>query len=167
MSQCPPCNCSPLLDCSDSAYSVAGNTMGILTFVYAVAATLWIYISRVRSADAEQRKLLDTAYANYVRWKLRINEYEDVLKAGGEIGGDFRALLQHRFNTGGDAMTRLDMALDYDPDHSAAKRTRQKGKFVVTQRELHELLMAASHATDDVSSLLDGITQEYVFLSSP
>jgi hypothetical protein len=160
MSQCPPCNCNPRLDCSDSAYSTAGNTMGILTFVYAVLATLWIYLSRIRSADAEQRKLLDTAYANYVRWKLMINEYEDVLKAGGEIGGDFQILLRHRFETGGEAMRRLNMALDYDPDHGRAKRTRQKGKFVLTQRELHELLVAASHATDDVSVLLDGITQE-------
>ncbi|OCT53161.1 hypothetical protein CLCR_09474 [Cladophialophora carrionii] len=162
MSQCPPCNCNchPQLDCSDSAFSTAGNTMGILTFVYAVLATAWIYISRIRSADAEQRKLMDTAYANYVRWKLMINEYEDVLKAGGDIGGDFKILLQHRFDTGGEAMKRLDLALDYDPTSGVATRTRQKGKFVLAQRELHELLVAASHATDDVSVLLDGITQE-------
>jgi hypothetical protein len=51
--------------------------MGILTFVYAVLATLWLYVSRIRSADAEQKKLMDTAYASYVRWKLMINEYED------------------------------------------------------------------------------------------
>ena len=134
--------------------------MGILTFVYAVLATVWIYVSRIRSADVEQRKLLNTAYATYVRWKLMINEYEDVQKAGGEISGDFRLLLQHRFDTGGEAMRRLDMALDYDPSHGVAKRTRQKGKFVLTQKELHELLEAALHATDDVSVLLDGITQE-------
>lgn len=160
MSQCPPCNCNPQLDCSDSPYSTAGNTMGILTFVYAVLATIWIYVSRIRSADAEQRKLLDTAYANYVRWKLMINEYEDVLKAGGEISGDFKILLQHRFETGGEAMTRLNMALNYEPSSGVTTRTRQKGKFVITQRELHELLLSASHATDDVSVLLDGITQE-------
>ncbi|EXJ63788.1 hypothetical protein A1O7_00123 [Cladophialophora yegresii CBS 114405] len=162
MSQCPPCNCNcnPQLDCSDSAYSTAGNTMGILTFVYAVLATAWIYVSRIRSADAEQRKLMDTAYANYVRWKLMINEYEDVLKSGGEITGDFKILLQHRLDTGGEAMRRLDLALDYDPTSGVATRTRQKGKFVLAQRELHELLVAASHATDDVGVLLDGITQE-------
>ena len=73
MSQYPPCNCSPQLDCSDSAYSFVGNTMGILTFAYAILATEWIYVSRIRSADAEQRKLMDTAYANYVRWKTMIN----------------------------------------------------------------------------------------------
>ena len=134
--------------------------MGILTFVYAVLATLWIYVSRIRSADAEQRKLLDTAYANYVRWKLMINEYEDVLKAGGEISGDFKILLQHRFVSGGEALRKLNMALDYDPSSGVSRRTRQKGKFVITQRELHELLVSASHATDDVSVLLDGITQE-------
>jgi hypothetical protein len=134
--------------------------MGILTFVYAVLATIWIYISRIKSADTEQRKLLDTAYANYVRWKLMINEYEDLLKAGGEINGDFKILLQHRFDTGGEAMRRLDMALDYDPSSGVARRTKQRGKFAITQRELHELLLAASHATDDVSILLDGITQE-------
>jgi hypothetical protein len=134
--------------------------MGILTFVYAVLATLWIYITRLRSADAEQRKLLDTAYANYVRWKLMINEYEDMLKAAGEVNGDVRVLLSHRFKSGGEAMSRLDMALDYDPSSGMARRTRQKGKFVLAQRELHELLLAASHATDDLSVLLDGITQE-------
>lgn len=134
--------------------------MGILTFVYAVLATAWIYVSRIRSADAEQRKLLDTAYANYVRWKLMINEYEDVVKAGGDIAGDFKILLRHRFDTGGEAMRRLDLALDYDPSSGVARRARQKGKFALTQRELNELLVAASHATDDVSVLLDGITQE-------
>ena len=134
--------------------------MGILTFVYAVLATAWIYISRIRSADAEQRKLMDTAYANYVRWKLMINEFEDIVKAGGEVSGDFRNILQHRFASGGDAMRRLDMALDYDPGSGAAKRTRQRGKFVLNQRELHELLVASSNATHEVSVLLDGITQE-------
>jgi hypothetical protein len=69
-------------------------------------------------------------------------------------------LLQHRFDTGGEAMRRLDMALDYDPSSGVARRTKQRGKFAITQRELHELLLAASHATDDVSVLLDGITQE-------
>ncbi|KAK4944248.1 hypothetical protein LTR10_016361 [Elasticomyces elasticus] len=134
--------------------------MGILTFVYAVLATAWIYLSRIRSADVEQRKLMDTAYANYVRWKLMINEYEDVLKAGGDINGDFKVLLQHRFDTGGSAMRRLDMALNYDPNSGAATRVKQRGKFAITQRELHELLEAASQATEDVSVLLDGITQE-------
>ena len=57
-------------------------------------------------------------------------------------------------------MKRLEVALDYDPDHGVAKRTKQKGKFLLTQRQLHELLVAASHATDDVSVVLDGITQE-------
>ena len=134
--------------------------MGILTFVYAVAATIWVYVSRIKSADVEQKKLIDTAYANYVRWKLMINEYEDVIKAGGEVSGDISELLKHRFTTGGEAMHKLDMALDYDPDHSAAKRTRQKGKFVLSQRELHELLLASNTATHEVSVLLDGITQE-------
>ena len=165
MAQCPPCNCNPLLDCNDPLYSTAGNTRGILTFVYAVLATIWIYVSRIRSADAEQRKLLDTAYANYVRWKLMINEYEDVLKGGGEINGDIKLLMQHRFDTGGEAMRRLDMALDYDPSSGVARRTRQRGKFAITQRELHELLVASTHATEDVSVLLDNITQEYVSLS--
>ena len=135
--------------------------MGILTFVYAVLATVWVYISRIRTADVEQKKLIDTAYANYVRWKLMINEYEDVLKAGGGVDGDISELLQHRFTTGGEAMQKLDMALNYDPDSGAARRTRQKGKFVLSQRELHELLLAASNATHEVCVLLDGITQEY------
>jgi len=160
MSLCPACVCAPQLGCNDSKYSTAGNTMGILTFVYAVLATIWIYVSRVRSADAEQRKLLDTAYANYVRWKLMINEYEDVLKAGGNITGDFKILLQHRFETGGEAMRRLNMALDYDPSSGVVKRTRQRGKFAITQRELHELLVAASNATEDVSVILDDMKQE-------
>lgn len=134
--------------------------MGILTFAYAVLATIWVYISRIRSADAEQRKLMDTAYANYVRWKLMINEYEDVLKAGGDVSGDFKELLQHRFQSGGEAMQRLDLALDYDLDGGTVKRTRQKGKFVLGHRELHELLLAAGNATEEVSVLLDGITQE-------
>jgi len=134
--------------------------MGILTFVYAVLATAWVYILRIRSADVEQRKLMDTAYANYIRWKLMINEYEDVVRAGGEVSGDFKNLLQHRFNTGGEAMRRLDLALDYDPNSGVARRTRQRGKFVLSQRELHELLSATNNATHEVSVLLDSITQE-------
>ena len=134
--------------------------MGILTFVYAVLATVWLYVSRIKSADAEQRKLMDTAYANYVRWKLMINEYEDVLKAGGRVGGDFENLLKHRFTSGGDTMHRLNMALEYDPNSGVAARHKQKGKFVLAQRELHELLEASNNATHEVSVLLDGITQE-------
>lgn len=134
--------------------------MGILTFVYAVVATVWVYVTRAKSADVEQRKLLDTAHANYVRWKLMINEYEDMVRAGGQISGDFQELLQHRFDTGGEAMQKLNTALDYDPDSGTMTRTRQKGKFVLTQRELHELLLAANNATHEVSVLLDGITQE-------
>ena len=179
MSQCPPCN--PSLDCKDSSLSTAGNIIGskcfrsysvkhsrfvksstVLTFAYAILATAWIYLARLRSADVEQRKLLDMAYANYVRWKLMVNEYEDVQKASsGDVSTDFRDLLQHRFNTGGEAMHRLNAALDYDPYSGRSTRTRQKGKFVLGQSQLNELLQAADAATNDVSALLDGITQEY------
>ena len=89
-----------------------------------------------------------------------INEHEDVLKAGGDLSGDTSEQLKHRFTTGGEAMHKLDVALEYDPGSGAARRTRQKGKIVLSQRELHELLMAANNATYEVSVLLDGITQE-------
>ena len=89
-----------------------------------------------------------------------INEYEDVLKTGETISGDVQNVLQHRFASGGDAMRRLDIGLDYSPESGAAKRAKQRGKFVLNQRELHELLMASDNATQEVSVLLDGITQE-------
>ena len=92
-----------------------------------------------------------------------INSYEDLLHStGGETGvsGDLRALLQHRFRSGGEAMQRLDGALDYDREGGTVKRTRQKGRFVLRQRELHELLVAAGNATGEVSTLLDGVAQE-------
>lgn len=158
MSNCPPCE--PYLDCSDSPLDTASNIIGIFTFAYAVLATIYVYLSRARSADTEQRKLLDTAYANYVRWKLMINEYEDLRRSGAEINGDFTELIRHRLDTGTEAMLKLDRALEYDPLSGTTTRTRQKGKFVFTQKELHELLDAANLATHEVSVLLDGITQE-------
>jgi hypothetical protein len=133
--------------------------MGIMTFAYAILATAWIYISRIRFANVEPRELMDTAYANDVRWKLMLNDYEDIIRAGGEVSGDFRNLLKHRFGTGGEAVHRLDLALNYDRVSGRSARTRQKGKFVLSQRELYELLLTAKNATNDVSVLLDGITQ--------
>lgn len=71
---------------------------------------------------------MDTAYANHVRWELMINEYEDGLKAGGTISGDVQNVLQHRFASGGDAMRRLDIGLDYSPESGAAKRVEQRAQ---------------------------------------
>jgi hypothetical protein len=159
MSQCTPCE--QVLSCGDSNLSIAGNVIGMMTFAYALLATIYIYVSRIRTADVEQRKLMDSAYANYVRWKLMVNEYEDIRKASGEVSTDFRDLLKHRFETGGEAMHRLDMALDYDPYSGRSTRTRQKGKFVLSQSQLKELLQAVEAAANDVAVLLDGITQEY------
>lgn len=164
MAQCTPCE--QVLSCGDSNLSVAGNVIGMMTFAYALLATIYIYVSRIRTADVEQRKLIDSAHANYVRWKLMVNEYEDIRKASGEVSPDFRDLLRHRFETGGEAMHRLDMALDYDPYSGRSTRTRQKGKFVLGQGQLKELLQSVEAAANDVTILLDGITQEYGFLVS-
>ncbi|KAK1751125.1 hypothetical protein QBC47DRAFT_392279 [Echria macrotheca] len=44
------------LDCSDSALSVTGNVIGILTFALAAIASLGLYIRTIRDSEGELRE---------------------------------------------------------------------------------------------------------------
>jgi hypothetical protein len=86
----PVCvSCQEKLSCADSALSITGNVIGILTFVGAALISILVYLNSLRNADRE-------IYIMSRRLESRIDEvrhFQNLLKIENEISGVLKEML--------------------------------------------------------------------------
>lgn len=158
MSQCTPCE--NIGYCEDSELSTTGSLLRIITFVYVILATVNILILRFRSADHERAQLMNSISAKLRCFRQMESQIEKRLNVS-TVDPDLRDLMRSQLVEGARVMDSLHNGIRFDAGWGRASRLKQRGKFVLNQEQLKELLQKIDAALSDLSALLGEASQEY------
>lgn len=101
---------------------------------------------------------MDSVYAKMKRFKwmeLRFSRGLDMMD------DDIMHLVRLRLTQGVDAIHSLDAGIRIDPGTRRLSRLKNRGKFVLKEAKLKELVQKIDDSLGDLSTLLNEISQEY------
>src|SRR6266536_1035600 len=146
MPQCIPCE--QILSCNDNPLAITGSVITFLTFAYAIATTLYIYMSRLKASEHEIDKLIISAKSNYNRLKL-IGPVQNFEASGLKIDPTLKDLLNTRMGEVQRAFVDLEGALSWALGDGLPMNRRhlwkQSGRFVLTQSQMKAKVMRAEN----------------------
>jgi hypothetical protein len=161
-----------VLSCTDSPLAVTSSAITFLTLAYAIAATLYIYPSRLSASPHEIDKLFLSAQSHYHRLKLIGPDIRALETSSVKIDTNLRDLLLSRIAEVTRAFAELEGALSWTLGTEGTLPVnrrhywKQSGRFVLGTGVLKNKVERLETGVKEAFGLLDFVMQRlacYIF----
>jgi hypothetical protein len=148
----PACvSCQERLSCTDSALSITGNVIGILTFVGAAIISIQVYLNSIRNATWEisiMSRRLESRIAE-------VQHLQNLLEIENDIGGTLKKMLAFDVQRAGQVLAESEhLLVEVSRSGTKGKRNRflTSAKFVYMADDLKRCIGEA----DDILDMIRG-----------